>query len=223
MIRNIIFDAGDVLFTSMEPSLRRLERTLEKLDIYIPRQELAPTWKRFRDKAEMGKIDIYVALEQFFKHQRLGKLAKKAVAHYKRLETHRMYKVTPGVKKTLRKLAKNHKLGVLTDSVYSARNRRALYTRMGFNHHISYVASSHDIGAMKPDPRAYRKILKMMSATRRNSVFVGHARDELDGAKRVGLLTIGFNLDRDAKADHVAKRFSDIPKILKKLNAETKK
>jgi putative hydrolase of the HAD superfamily len=123
------------------------------------------------------------------------------------------------VKHTLKNLKKRgFRIGALTDSTYTAENRRIVYQKMGINDYIDYVVSSHDIHAVKPDPKAFNAILKKMKAKRQESVFVGHAKDELDGARRFGLVTIGFNLDKDARANFTAKKFGDITRIIGELN-----
>ena len=218
MIKNIIFDVGDTLFESMHSRIDIFDRILKKFGIRTTRVEIWNVWNMFKFDAQIGKISHREAEDDFLKYF-MKSAWNNAIKLLQDADAKRKYVVFPGVKPTLTNLKKRgFKIGVLTDSTYTAENRRVAYQKLGINEYLDYVATSHDIHAVKPDPKAFKAILKKMKAKRSESVFVGHAKDELDGARRFGLVTIGFNLDKDARANFVAEKFSDIIKIIGELN-----
>jgi len=220
MIKNVIFDAGDLLFKSTEYRMGAFESVLRQFKISVTKEKLKTQWDIARKTALIGKESHNKALENFFRGMGINKDMRLAFAIFKDYYSSGKYKLYRGVIPTLKHLkSKGFKTGILTDTVFTGKNRRALYNKLKMGRYIDKVASSHDIHAAKPNPKAFSTILKMMHAKKQNSVFVAHAKDEIDGAKRFGLTTIGFNLDKGAKADFSAKNFSDIIKIIGELNA----
>jgi FMN phosphatase YigB (HAD superfamily) len=66
------------------------------------------------------------------------------------------------------------------------------------------------VGVHDPD---YQLALDQLGVIPEQSVFVGHKAVELDGAKNVGMKTVAFNYDRDAKADFYIKSFSELTSL----------
>ena len=56
----------------------------------------------------------------------------------------------------------------------------------------------------KPDTAIYRRAMEQAHLTPGESAFVGHAADELDGARRAGMVTVAVHYDPDAEADYYA-------------------
>uniref|UniRef100_UPI003D0DDC2B HAD family hydrolase n=1 Tax=Roseibium sp. TaxID=1936156 RepID=UPI003D0DDC2B len=72
-------------------------------------------------------------------------------------------------------------------------------------------ADSSELRVVKPAPEIYLAALAPLGVAPGNAAFVGHAQNELDGAKALGMTTILFNPDADAhKADHRATVFQDL-------------
>lgn len=205
MIKNIIFDVGDILFESKQSRIDILDSILKKFGIRTTRVEIWNVWNMFKFDALIGKISHREAEDDFLKYFMKG-VWNSAIKILQDVDSKRKYVLFPCVKNTLKNLKKKgFRTGALTDSTYTAENRRALYQKLGINEYLDFVVSSHDIHAVKPDPKAFKAILKKMKAKRLESVFVGHAKDELDGARRFGLVTIGFNLDKGAKQTSLRK------------------
>ena len=72
------------------------------------------------------------------------------------------------------------------------------------------IISSADVGIQKPDPQIYHAALHQLGLPVDQAVFVGHLKEELDGARAVGMKTIAFNHERDAQADFYIGKFSDL-------------
>jgi HAD superfamily hydrolase (TIGR01509 family) len=131
-------------------------------------------------------------------------------------ETRRRYweaeaRPLPGVKTTLWQLhASGLRLAVLSDSEHTADVLRDRLAHLGLGGLFSAVLSSIDLGTTKPDSRAYAAALREMDLTAGQTAFVGHGTEELAGAARVGMMTVAFNFDPEAKADACLSRFDEL-------------
>ncbi len=74
---------------------------------------------------------------------------------------------------------------------------------------ISIIAS-YEVGVQKPDPKIYQLALQQLGLTPDQAIFVGHKSSELEGARNVGMNTVAFNYDPDAKADIYIEKFSEL-------------
>ena len=81
--------------------------------------------------------------------------------------------------------------------------------RGGIGHLWDSIIPSSEVGVQKPDPQIYQLALQQLGVTSDQAVFVGHKSTELEGARNVGMKTVAFNYDPDAKADFYIKEFSD--------------
>ena len=75
------------------------------------------------------------------------------------------------------------------------------------------ITSSLDVGVRKPDSKIYCAAMEQLGVSIEQTVFLGHKKSELEGAKAVGMKTIAFNYDEDAPADYYVEKFADILKV----------
>ena len=126
-----------------------------------------------------------------------------------------------GVVETLRKL-KNKKIKItfLTDTIVSPLRIDKRLEALGVRQYVDNIVCSSRIGVHKPSKKAYDIAVNETGIRHSEILFVGHAKDEIEGAKKAGLKTIGYNLDPGTKPDYHAKEFSDILKIIGEVNAK---
>jgi FMN phosphatase YigB (HAD superfamily) len=106
--------------------------------------------------------------------------------------------------------ARRRELGVLANSESTAEVLGRQLDRYGLEGLFTTVVSSIDLGRTKPDPAAYLTALRNMKLRPEQVAFVGHDTAELDGATAVGMHTVAFNFDRDARADVYLARFEEL-------------
>ena len=120
-----------------------------------------------------------------------------------------------GVPETLRALKEQgYLLAIITDTANSISAKLAWFERGGFAHVWDAIISSMDMGVRKPHPKLYHAALSQLGLSPDQAVFIGHHTSELEGARAVGLQTIAFNYDHDARADIYIENFSDLLKIV---------
>jgi putative hydrolase of the HAD superfamily len=104
-------------------------------------------------------------------------------------------------------------LGIVTDTANPITVKLSWFEQGGFEHVWDSIISSQEIGVRKPDPGIYLAAMQQLGVASDQAVFVGHKTCELDGARAVGLKTIAFNYDDNAKADFYIERFSELLKL----------
>ncbi len=213
-ISGLLFDMGDVLYDATVWR-RWLIQLLRRFDLHLDYATFFQSWDRhyLRD-VHRGKRPLYDAFREFMSSIGLAKpeideieLAARARRH----QLEREARPLPGVRATLGRLHESGlKLGVLSDSQYSGAELAEQLRGFGLGGLFTAVVSSLDLGQTKPQPACYLRALKQMGVAASESVFVGHDAEELAGAGAVGMRTIAFNFDPQARADVYIARFEEL-------------
>jgi HAD superfamily hydrolase (TIGR01509 family) len=117
----------------------------------------------------------------------------------------------PGGREALAGLKKRgFLLGIVTDTIYPIERKMRWLEQVGVAEFIDVIACSTVVGAHKPDPTIYLNALQEADLTPGESAFVGHAADELEGARRAGLATVAVLYEPGARADHYAESLVDL-------------
>jgi HAD superfamily hydrolase (TIGR01509 family) len=101
-------------------------------------------------------------------------------------------------------------LGIVTDTIHPIGRKMRWLNQVGVAEFIDVVACSTVVGAHKPDPAIYLNALQQARLTPGQSAFVGHAADELEGARRAGLATVAVLYEPDARADYYVESLPDL-------------
>lgn len=216
MIKLIIFDAGGVLYTgSMKIVDEAVRKFLKKHGIHDFNKS-DKIWSKNEKLASIGKISVREAHERWLEGLGLSRDLIDEWAEIDKKEIWSKFKRTPRINKLLETLKKEYILVVLSDTIDSKQEKIEKMQILGINHKIfDEIYTSHDLGTYKPSKKAFHTILKKFKVKPKEAVFIGDACDELKGAKKIGLLTIGLNCDG---GDHTIRRLDEILKILKNLN-----
>lgn len=87
---------------------------------------------------------------------------------------------------------------------------------VGINHKVfDEIFTSHDLGACKPSRKAFHTVLEKFGVKPRDAVFVSDSFDELIGAKRIGMVTVGLNC---SGGDYNIASLGEIQNILRNLH-----
>lgn len=215
-IRALIFDAGDLLYYRAERGTK-FRAFLQSLGL-----QMAP------NHAELKKAIEYKAYRGLISHDdyresivRLYDLSEpEQIAQGKQALIDDDANVTffDGVPETLQELKRQgYLLGIVTDTANSISAKLSWFERGGFGNVWDSIISSMDIGVRKPDPSIYQAALQQLGVRPDQAVFVGHRSYELEGARAVGIPTIAFNYDPDARADCYIGAFSELLEALGKI------
>ena len=211
-IRALVFDAGDTLYHRRERGVR-FAAFLRELG-----KEIDPNhrqWKKALEfKAYRGQVstDEYrTAMVQMYDIHDPEQLARGKQALVEDDDNITFFE---GVTETLLALKEQgYLLAIITDTANSISTKLAWFERGGFGHVWDAIISSMDYGVRKPDPTLYNAALKQLGLAAEQAYFIGHRTSELEGARAVGMHTVAFNQDKDATADIVINKFSDLLKL----------
>ncbi len=224
-VAGLLFDMGDVLY---DATLWRrwLLRVLCRLGLHTSYRSFFHLWEHdFLDDVYRGRREFCEAFQAFLLSVGLSPAQideVEAACQARRDEWERSARPLPGVKATLAKLhAAGVVMGVLSDSEYPASVLCERLERLGLGGVFHTVVSSLDLERIKPDPIGYHTALRAMELPSDRAAFVGHDAEELLGAAGVGMATIAFNYDADAKADVFINRFDELLPLVEPRGLET--
>ncbi len=220
-IRGALFDMCNVLYDATVWR-RWVLRLLSRLGVYTNYHCFFRVWDReYLGEVQRGDRDFWEAFESFLRSVGLsgGQIDEvKAASTARRRQLEKSTHPLPGVRTTLGRLHKaGLVLGVACDSFYPSSFLRECLDRFAVGRMFSVVVSSLDLKRTMPDPIVYRTALDAMNLPPEEVVFVGHDAVELEGATAMGMPTVAFNFDPNAKADVYITCFNALPEVLETL------
>jgi phosphoglycolate phosphatase-like HAD superfamily hydrolase len=172
-------------------------------------------WKtNYLDHVHRGETSICDAFRQLMLSYGLAvaqvdELALACHARWRRQQEETL--LLPGVRRTLVGLAESGwPMGVLCDSSCSGDTVRERLEGFGLTGVFASVISSFDLGQTKPRPIGYMRSARDLGLKPHEMAFVGHRTAELEGAALVGMQTVAFNYEADARADVMLGRFEQL-------------
>lgn len=210
-MKAIFFDANGVLYYRV-PGKRNLQAFLEELGLRIPEAEaLKDATAEIHDRALRGQVsneEYHNAILEFCGVTNPALMVNGRAALDR---DHGDIELFKGVRETLLNLKRRgFKLGVVTDAAVSKTKKLEWLEARGLKIKWDAYANSMNLGVRKPDRAMYQNALSQAGVSGFEAVFVGHNHRELEGAKAVGLTTVAFNYDLDAKADFYIKDFPEL-------------
>jgi HAD superfamily hydrolase (TIGR01549 family) len=215
MIRAIFYDMGDIFFEAhfwrkwMFEKLVSLNRFPGSFsDFYFYYESfLLPVYEGVKDY-KTAYFDFLDSLninekESFFEESFKVK---------KQFEDNR--NLYPEVKSTLDKLKLLGIINVvITDNEQSEESiRRNILNRFDISNSIDTIFSSRSYNLTKPNPKIFQLAMDKFSLSSHSVLFVGHDKDEIDGAETIGIRSIEFNnyLGLTTSATYKISHFSEL-------------
>lgn len=212
MIKGVFFDAHGVLYDRREPTERYALRLLTERGYSAELSAVDRTRLRaLRDQATIGRRsphdywDAHLAAHGVPKGER-APMVSQILRHADEVIA------MPEAAATLAALkVRGFLLGVITDTMYPLPVKMGWLARAGLADYFHVISCSTALGARKPDPRIYLDALARARLTAAEAAFVGHEARELEGARRVGMVTVAAFCGPNATADY---RVAALPNLL---------
>lgn len=194
MLKLIIFDGEGVLYSGKE-AIKVFEKEYDKFlkNFGANFKKQHKIWIKLYPKISSGKISLREANKIVYK--KLGIPVSKVDEWLRKdkeinLKHMKLYK---NRKKMLERIkSRGIKIAILSDSVHPLKWRLELFKKFGLEKgkHYDKLFLSHLIGYEKPHPKAYLKVLDYFKVKPEETIFVGHDREEMKGAEKVGIKAI---------------------------------
>ena len=124
----------------------------------------------------------------------------------------RVIRLYPGVMPTLARLRElGIGTGVITNTFQSADEKWKWFRLHGIAPYLQRMISSIEVGVAKPDPAIFSLYASLEGLEPGEIAFVGHDRQELEGARAAGLVPLAFRPDEPGS---VLPEFTDFPELL---------
>ncbi len=221
MIKLLIFDAGNVLYKAhLNREIRKVVRRFLLSKGIKDFKKERRVWNKLKKLGRVGKLNLKQCHEKWL--EALG-LDKRLVKEWNRILKDFWLKHSfqfPKVNETLKELKRRgYKLAVLSDTIESKKEKIEKLKLFKIDYKLfDEIFTSHDIGYEKPHKKAFEKVWKFFKVKPNETIFVGHD-EELEGAKKLGMITISFRNPK-ARADFFCRKFEDLLKIIEKIERE---
>jgi FMN phosphatase YigB (HAD superfamily) len=205
-IKGIFFDAADVLYARKESTATYAVRLLREHG-YPAEMSAADAERRkaLLHQASGGHISAEYYWDEVLRMYGVTAPDERAALHALIMAQPDDIYGLPGAREAVQALkGRGFVLSIITDTIYPLARKMCWLETIGVAEFVDHVACSTELGVHKPDPAIYLGALRQAGLTVEESAFVGHATDELTGARQVGLKTVAVFYGADAQADYYA-------------------
>lgn len=216
--RGLLFDLDNVLCDATS-WWRWLVQLVTRMGLATDYDTFYGDWRTsYLREVQSGRREQAEALETFLRSKGLsrGQVDEiEAAGHARRRELDCGMRPLPGVRQTLATIeARGMPMGVLADADMPAIGLCQRLAQMGIERRFCAVISSFDLERTKPDAACYLAALARLELPPEQVAYVGHRGEDVRGAADVGMPTIAFNHDPEARADVYLERFTDLLMVL---------
>jgi HAD superfamily hydrolase (TIGR01509 family) len=213
-VKAVLFDAGDVIY--------RRRRNPAAVAAFFSRNGLRPPpydhpeLKALKRDAHAGRISREAFFDAVLMH--CGPVPPDQLETGREILAAAQGEIDffAGVPETLHDLKQaGLRLGIVTNTFDPTTTKLEWFRRVGIDTIWDSFATSCELKLMKPQPGIYLAALAPLDLYPSQAAFVGHAQEELQGAKRLGMTTIAFNRDSaTVTADYVIEAFAELIDVL---------
>jgi len=211
-IRGILFDAAGVFYDRPQSTRKYVASLLREMGLSaeLPAKDQTRQ-KALRSQANRGCFGPSEYWDQVLLMLGVDSSVEREVLVAKINAYSDRVRAIPGGSETLAALKqRGFVLGIVTDTIYPIGRKMRWLNQVGVAEFIDVVACSTVVGAHKPDPTIYLDALQQAHLNPYEAAFVGHAADELEGAREAGLVTVAVLYEPDARADYYAESLVDL-------------
>lgn len=135
----------------------------------------------------------------------------------------RLQRLMPDARETLTRLAKNHRVGLLTNGAPDLQREKLLNSGLGPLFHAVAVSGEHDIG--KPQPEIFHRLLAELGTAPAEALMIGNSLErDILGARNAGIPSVwlkvpGSEEPADVQPDHTILGLAELPALVDRLSA----
>ncbi len=198
MIKAIIFDCWDTLFTSKAKGRHPFSIFAEKIGKNFHDYKFLESFERHfmlekHYKLKNSIIELLTELNINFSKELINELEE---ILEKGLNSQKPFSETLEI---LKKLRKNYKLGLITNTFYQSFEK--LEEKFEINNIFDIVLKSYETKILKPKPEVFKLMIKKLNLSPKDCIFVDDFHMNLKPAKKLGMKTILFKNNKQLIKD----------------------
>ena len=182
MIKAIIFDWGGVLIRNPTPTLTKIFSEL----LNITKKEFIFLYSRYEDAFQRGKLSEDEFWDRICNDLNIKKPSIKSLWNYAFRISYKENKKVFSLASSLKK--NGYKIGFLSNSEVSSMD---VFLEKNYKIFDAIIFSCKE-GFRKPEKEIFEIIISKLYVSPKESVFIDDKKENLDGAKKIGMKTILF-------------------------------
>jgi HAD superfamily hydrolase (TIGR01549 family) len=210
MIKAILFDVDGVLVDSLKANTVFYQYVMEKNGYR------KPTAAEYLKVFNLPFDDTMAALSKEKDKRKLRAVMANAVEERRDKYPLWMIKAPAGAQSTIKLLSKHYKLGIATSRTRTAAEQ--VISQVYKINCFSVVITRQDYRRRKPSPDLLVAAAKRLRLRHSEIVYVGDMATDAEAARAAGMHFVLFNSKRIPGVKCLAKKFSEIPRIVKRLD-----
>ena len=218
-IKAVLYDLGDTLFEAHYWRKWNYDEILKLGKFKGSFSDFYDLYESFLLPVYENKIGYETGFDHFLEFLKIPnaeKFKQESFAKKKYFEANRV--LFPMVKETLAILFdRGIKNIIVTDNELSENEiEDTVIGRFGINPYLDKIISSKSFGMTKSNPELFVKVLGLFQLKTEEVLFVGHDKDEIEGASNLGIKTVLFNnyLNKEVSSSFTIRSFNDILGII---------
>lgn len=199
-VKLVVFDGEGIVYNCgkvIEVFRKEYSKFLKKFGVKYKDQH--KEWLKYYPKIIRGKIKLREVNEIVYKKFGIPKSKVREWLKKDKEINVKYVRVYRDIKRIMEELKKRRiKVAILSNSVHPLRWKIEMLKKIGIEKgkHYDKIFHSNMIGFEKPEKEAYLFVLKYFGVKPEESVFVGHDKEEVDGARKVGMKVIKLRRNR---------------------------
>lgn len=193
-IKAVIFDLGNVLVNyDVKKAARYFSKAGGISQYRIWAHFFLSKFEQAYTRGEISSLEFYREACKVFKKPVPYKIFK----HY----WNDIFWENPGMEKLLVRIKRHYPLYLISNT--NALHFTHLKKHFKLLRHFKRKFPSHEVGARKPDPKIYRRVLKKIKLRPKETVFIDDMKSFIAGARKAGMHALRFRgIDRLTKDLH---------------------
>lgn len=194
MIKNIIFDAGNVI----------LDQKTVSADFYFAKVlntsyvETKNFYKNYKKQAVAGLISFYKLTNLFKKNFKSSKSTEEIIKEYQKLYIKDVYGVNKELIDLIGQLRNKYDLYIMTNTLEP---HYEYWKTFGLENYFKRMFRSDTDHFMKPERQSYEYVLKKINANPEECVFIDDLEENVNSAIKVGMKGIVYTNKKRLEID----------------------